>query len=1356
MNNFFLFLILVLHFISFGQTKSVFFYQFPDIKGLANNFTEQIYQDYCGYMWIANVDGLCRWDGKTLKHFKNNPKDSLSLPRGLCAAIEEDQQKKLWIGTESGLVIYNRIKNNFYRLNNDSLFKQCTYVIKADHHGNLWLWKWYGVIKLNPITGQYKVFPYQNKSGKKFTAYVPIALDKEDNVWVGFNDNLMVIDQKKSRSRLINLKNVIRSNIKTIFLDRLGSLWVSTYENGLWKSNNPSDYDNLQLQPVSIDNQTQKIIVNTFFQDSNNKLWLGSDKGLYYFNDNTFEKVCQTNLDSKPQLAGSISTILEDRSGYIWFGSHGMPIVYINYSKENFKRTLFVNQSLSPQKIISCFYWDKKDIVWIGTDHNGLFKYYIHNRKLKNFNIENGLLSDVILDIKPDNNGNLWMATWGNGLLRYTPSSNICKQFNERISGPAIFPGNNIKSIAVDNSTVWIGIHGEGLKCFDMVSEKVNPNVVWMIPNKPEFFRFINHIFKDSKARIWVSTEEGLCYINKNNCSDIKMEKLNINMCYEDQKGRIWAVGNTNTLFLFDEKTLQFRTIPIDDPFVTSIKSICSNHSDTLWFSSNNSIYSYSIITNAFARVYEADESSNNFFVYKAAVNLINNELLFGTTNGFISFYSTKINKQLIRSFFNFDNLYIMGQAASNKFDPSKANDTIILQSNQSIFNISYTAINLTNTGHLEYQYKLEGFDRSWIFNGTNNNVTFTNLNPGTYLLKIKYKQNNEQWIEANKVLTIIITPPFWKTWWFMSLSILLILFIIIYSIRYRINLIKKRNIELEKIVDERTQTIKISEQKLSEQNEMLVQMNTSLTSLNKTKDKLFSIISHDLKNQISSIISLSDSLVQYNSKYSNTERLSILQKLRTASSQFGDMLINLLSWSNSQTKGFDPKPEWLFANQIIEETLAPLQEAINQKSIQIQKQILVFSKVFTDKQFLQIIIRNLVVNAIKYSVKGGTITIIMDRKINQLVIRIADNGVGIDKERLSTLFNNDVNNSTRGTADEKGSGLGLQICKDLIEKYGGSIHVESEPNKETIFIIQTPDLQWNEDETSDLVNDSSLPTLQNIKNIITEQEQFETYEHLKEFKNKHILIIDDDPQLLESLTIFLSPIFKTSTADNGKTGLAEALQKLPDIIISDVMMPEMNGFEFCTNLKSDKNISHIPVILLTAEYTTESQVKGFDYGADHYLIKPVNNQLLLSIIINVIKKQEQIHQLVKTSITLQPIEITENPVDVKFMNDLIKYLDANLSTPSINADIISKHIGLSRTPLYNKIKSLTGLSVNDFVIQYKLKKSISYLIQTTYSISEVSDLCGFTSASYYTRCFTEHFKIPPTEYRKEKLNTIK
>jgi signal transduction histidine kinase/DNA-binding response OmpR family regulator len=864
-------------------------------------------------------------------------------------------------------------------------------------------------------------------------------------------------------------------------------------------------------------------------------------------------------------------------------------------------------------------------------------------------------------------------------------------------------------------------------------------------------------------------------------------------MVAQDRSNGIW-IASEGGLDKYDEGKGSFIRYSTKYGIPQALKSILAGSGNDLWIGSNQGV----LLVDGHSgklKIYDTNDGlPDNSFYQKAAMRSSHGDLFFGGNKGFTVFNPDSLKPLNVPDYFYFTDLSVNNESvAAGNAGPIKSvlafTDTLTLNPSQTFFTIGFATINLYAPGKTRYAYQLDGIQDQWIDVKEDRRISFMRLHPGSYTLRIRYTDTGGKWKMAGKTLQIIILPPWWQTWWFRLLVFVFISAAIIALFYARVASIKKRNKLLKSEVARRTadlnvvnaslieqydeiclqkeslevsheeikrQTDKIinQQQRIINQNHELENTVEKLEKLNSTKDYFFSILAHDLKDPVHALTEMMSFMKGNFKKIERREMEGYIDNMYNASAAVYELLINLLNWSRSQSRKIEHSPSGWSLREMIERSSRVLNAQIENKHIHLEIHVDTSHFVFADNNMMDTVFRNIISNAVKFTEYNGRIEINSAKNGDSLVVRITDSGVGMPASQIEKLFSLEKAGVSAGTAGEKGIGLGLVIAKEFIEINKGNIWVESTPEQGSSFYIQVP---ASDQQVGQLPLESPENPLFHSR-IAMDLWDTIPMEKLVKLKGKKILIVDDNREVRDYLKMILSDTFEIFEASNGRDALKIALEIPPSVIITDILMPDMNGLDFCRKIKEETVTSHIPVVFLTSQWYEDIQVSGYKAGADVYLTKPIKKELLVQVILNLLQNQERMHGSVLENILddkpFYQDASSVNKLDEQFLGQLVSLIESNIANPDLDARFLSKELATSRTLLYNKIKALTGQTVHEFIKSIRLRKSLKLLLEGNLSISQVAYEVGFNSHSYFDKCFIKQYKMGPKEYVNKKKNS--
>lgn len=1338
-------------------------------QGLSNSTIETIYQDSYGFIWFGTRDGLNRYDGYEMSVYANNSKDITSISDNFITCINEDKNRNLWIGTDNGLSRLNRQTNTFTRFKHDDQNKQSlsSNVISSivqDLKGNLWIGTYGGGLNVLNKENSFTSFRHLANDAKSLSDNRVSCLfrDRKDRLWIGTFNGLNLYDPRSKTFISFFSKNANSNKITSITSDINGKLWIGTEDNGV------SVFDPLTRTFRIITHQNGKVEslgsnqVKAILSDKKGNIWIGTINGglnLLKTNDSLFYRY-ENNPDDPESLSQrTISALLEDRQGNLWVGTHrgGINLYSSNTHKFKLYRQEANFNSLSYNDVRG-FYEDKKGNIWIGTDGGGLNLFNRDKRlfthyRFNNFNNQS-IGSDAVLDIMEDSKDNLWIATWGGGLNLLKPGHANFKRFMNNPSDLHSISSNFVQKTYEDHEGIlWIATYYGGLNYFNPITGKFtrfngdSSTGTYLTGNN------IISVIEDAKFNLWIATDDGglNCYDKKSHIMthyfNNEEKKPDIRILFTDRKGRFW-VGQKG-LYLFNESNRLFSNYT-DKAGLSSefIKGITEDDHGILWISTSNGLTQFNPVSKEFKKYNTGDGLQGMEFEANACLKAKNGEMYFGGLNGFNTFYPSQITiNQFIPPVYITDfQIFNKRVKAGEQGSPLKTDITqtseIHLAYNQSTFSFNFSALNYKTAENNQYAYKLENFDNEWHYAGKERKASYTNLSPGKYTFYVKGSNNDGVWNEKGASIIIIITPPFWDTWWFKLLISICILTGIITYYQFR------RKLELKKL----------EEKKKEEMHQVQLQF--------------FTNISHEFRTPLSLIMGPLEKLQQEDHHSVSNHYYKVIER---NANRLMDLIDELMDFRKTESGALKlnvmPGNLNLFLNEISEE----FSELAIQKNIRFDVRTPQgIEEVWFDRQVLEKIVINLIGNSFKYTPDGGIVTletlISLDnfkpsfenelllkneyKGRKYIYLRVADNGIGISKESIIHLFERYY----KITDSHLGSGIGLAFVKSLTILHKGSIYVYSERNKGTEIIIALPvgsedykrEERWIKDnkeigarlESIQHKYDFYHPSMDDTKQLSDETNGL--------FAVPEILVVDDNEELRKFIKDSLTPDYRITEAADGREALDMAKDEFPDLIISDVLMPGMDGIAFCRAVKSDIEISHIPFIMLTAKNALESRIEGTESGADFYFAKPLSIHLLKLTIRNIFNHKQKLKEKYTQDYHVEAKELVHSAKDKSFMDELIEVIESQITNPDMNIEYICTKIGMSRTKLYQKIKSITGQSTGEFIRSIRLKKAVQIMTHQDVPLTEVMYSVGIQTQSYFTKAFKKEIGKTPSQFLKD------
>jgi signal transduction histidine kinase/ligand-binding sensor domain-containing protein len=1070
--------------------------------GISSSIVSSITQDYKGFMWMGTYDGLNRYDGVNFVAYKNNPSDSTSLLSNHVRVVFEDRKRNLLVGTDVGLTQYDRDLNRFINFRYDkssALFGHNALVlsIAEDSIGNLWLATDKGLVYFDRENNTVKTYQHDPLSPESICdSYLDaLYIDKKGWLWIGATKGLDLFIPQTGNFKHLKTCKTHNETIGSIYFldikeDREGNIWFGSSDGLFCLESEPGGADyklvHFKNDPKDLNSLSNNRAKSLFF-DREGMFWIGTENGGINLFDRNTKRFSHFLIDEFNPMSlnnESIHSIAQDRNDNLWFGTYGGGI---NLAVKNsdfivhYKNLPGAQQSLS-RNIVSGFVEDRYNRFWIATDGGGFNLLNEKNGRFTRFNTDNlNIKSNAIISIAPGDGNQIWMGTWEGGLICYDYSDNSVKSFTTQNSG---IPENNIFALAKDAiGDFWLGTLGHGLIHY---KPKEGTFTSYTTENSALFNNKITLIKVSPQGQIYLGATSGFqvfspasnhfeTYENSKNDSN-SLSNNNVYDILIENDTCIW-IATQGGLNLFNPVKRKIKRCYTEDSLQNkSIQGLTTDKYGMLWLTTSAGITRYDYHTNKVKNFTVAEGLQSTDFKNGSILTTENGTILAGGTNGFNIINPGRIpeNKKapdvVITDFHIFNQKVSIGAQGSPLKKHISQTNKIILTYKQSVLTFFFAVLDYTNPQKNRYAYMMEHFDKGWIYCGNRKEATYTNLDPGKYLFHVKGSNNDGVWNETGTTLQIIITPPWWKTKtaWFVFISAFFCLFLLFYF--YRINQLNRKKIMLEKLVHERTSEIEEKNRVLSQQTDdlkerqLLIDLQTKdlfasnekLVALNKTKDKLISIIAHDLKNPFTTILGFCEILSRRYETMDDGRRKHILENVYKSALNLFKLLETLLDWARTQTGNIKCNPEEFVLNDIVDANILFVENLANEKKVDIKHNLKNGIVIYADKNMLNTVIRNLITNAIKFT-ENGTIRIEAEQGADAAKVMIQDSGVGISPENRAKLFNVGNSKSSFGTRGESGTGLGLLICKEFIERHGGVIGVESEQGKGSTFYFTIP-----------------------------------------------------------------------------------------------------------------------------------------------------------------------------------------------------------------------------------------------------------------------------------------------------------
>ena len=1304
--------------------------------GLSQGFVSAISQDHQGFLWVGTRDGLNRFDGFEFRHFKREINQAGSISGNEITCIHEDNANRLWVGTsKNGLNLFDREKEVWEQINlregeSDVPRLNSVSQLQEDVYGRLWV-----------KTHDHRLY----------------CVEVDENEVVS-TTNIAVsgtwYNNESSSYKMIVLKG--------------GDLLLSAYDTLMLLETAQKPFRIRAYEPFQkfVERYGRKQLLS-LAQHENGNTWFGTTTGIYQY----LEAEKRYEYYPLDDLAiGVVNELLFDRDDHLWFRK-GFEVFRISIKD--------LADEEQPTPVLICnegrvLFEDRSGIIWIGTIGYGLHKYVPQLQRFRH--VLKGQSVYQMLEVGQDS---IWLA------------GSLVDLKNQRDSAVSFSPllFRELRLVFGSNApnspkTIWLAhkqpesgedlyqlrLHRIDLKnkgrahydyvhrekprgsCQDCYTYSDRTGMVFVVsensilrfnPQKREFdqmlpFAFdanlggsgraINIVFEDQQGDFWIGTQGGIIRVNKalsevsriTTASGLSSDRV---LCfYEGTKGEMWIGTDGGGINRLDQATGAITYYLEQDGLPNNVVyGILADQKNFLWMSTNQGLSRFDPSTETF-RNYDIEYGlQSNEFNTNSILKRKDGSFLFGGMNGVTAFTPEEITEnptppQLVFTDFRLNNKSVNPSDSASIFKQSiSVCKEVVLEHHQNMFTMVYAALEYSIPGKNQYAYKLEGLNQEWIQAGHERQATFTNLDPGSYILRVKGSNNDGVWSEEEVVLGITVLPPWWLTWWAYTIYVLSTAAFLAAVAYFWLHRIRLRN----QLYYEEKETNRLRE-------------------LDQFKQRFIANITHEFKTPVSLVLGPVSQLLEQLVEESDREKLEAIYKGGQRLHDLVNQLLDLAKLEEGVLKSDLRHGDIvLYAKELVRyfEPMA----IVRQVTLSFESEVTV-SDVQFDFSALDKILANLITNGVKFCRPGGKVHVCIGRASEQeILIRVKDNGIGISEEAISRVFERFYQAQQSEARMADGTGIGLALVKELVQFLGGQILVSSKEGEGTVFSVRLP-----------VLNQKTMQPIryQMGSAELTKQDREETG---PENQDNILLVVEDSKDLQQYISSVASSNFEVVTADNGAQGLAKAMSLVPDFIILDIMMPEMNGLEVLARLKSDVTTSHIPVLMLTAQSTTETRIASFEAGADAYLSKPFNPAELLVRMKQIMQSRKVLQQKYQ-----YPGSQDEEPsgdlslLDRSFLERVKAHVMEGLNKSSYNTEDLAASMNMSRPHLYRKIKAITDQSISQYMRAVRLARSRELLGRGEFSVSEVAYSTGFSSNTYFSQCFKEQYGISPSDFMKK------
>jgi signal transduction histidine kinase/ligand-binding sensor domain-containing protein/DNA-binding response OmpR family regulator len=1341
--------------------------------GLSQGVVNSITQDDRSLIWFATEDGLNRFDGYTFKKFRHDPGNPQSIADNFIQCVFKDSDGTLWVSSRKGLLKFDQLREKFSIYRHD-FKKQPNYSINDVSHisegssKNLWV-SWYGsgFASFNKEKGTFIPYTPATFSGITSEKTICAVEDQFGLLWVGTQEGGVNVFQVsggavvKKIDRLSDPRHLPSVNVQSLAEDKFGNIWIGTSRGLVVFKRQENKFITFPNEKFSL----YHVNVMALFVDSMENLWIGTQgAGLFQLDLRQFSTRKETdfiftrfeNLSDFDVSTRTIQNIYEDKDNNIWIGMFGDGVYLVSSIKENFvkiQNKLYKSSALSYVSYYGITH-DLDGILWLGSDGNGIFKTDLNGQIIRNYTIESrcGLTDNAIISSFRDSKGRLWFGSYSQGVFLYDRTSDSFVNFRYRDADQSKAGGNDVRVIFEDSrKRMWIGTNRGGL-CLVNESEKYYENAPQF--DGPFSDGDVRSIAEDRSGNLWVGFYgDGLFSYSLNDSKVVRhgQQRINSDIVFSveaDRQGRIWVGTGGGGLYSFDpaKNTLDAYTEKTGLSNNT-VYALLIDNNDNVWASTNTGISKLDVLSKK-SRNYNVSDGlqEGQFNPGSAIFNEVGGYMCFGGTLGLNIFYPDNLKGELSNpeimltglSLFN-KPLNIDDSLDGNVVLPQVLSHTqkVTLPHDQNVVTFEFVGLNYSYPEKNIYAYKLDGLDSDWNYVGNQRTATYRYLVPGEYTFKVKVSTSEGNWNNDYASVRVEILPPFWRTNLAYALYTFVLLGVcgIVYHFTRR-QLKLRHRLKIEKT--QRKHERQLVQQKLG----------------------FFTEISHEFKTPLTLIIGpLEEMLSQERESTPNGRKLRVVYR---NAQKLLSLINKLLDYRKIETGNVVLKVREENVVDFINEIFITFKELADHKNINFrfqsdQPEI----NLWFDREKLEMVINNIISNSFKYIGKGNEIAVCVTRHVSEkypngrACIKIKDNGLGIPKKHLGNIFDWFHKGDTHGTMS---SGIGLSLAKKLVHLHKGEIFVDSIEGMGSTFTIKLP-MGKDHFKEGEIVEAGNLSSA-NEKFLHDEPSSQDSEVDVPSKKGfKSVLIIEDDVEIRNFLKDLFEKDYRIFEAENGKEALDSAVHNHPDLIISDVMMPEMDGIEFCRRIRNNIRTSHIPIILLTAKSGLSYQKEGMETGADAYIAKPFSPEILRLTVTNLLQSRETMMRYYRNLFVPDPIKSATasdasvkdpNALDEKFLQTIHEKLISHLDKADFNINELCDELHMSRSLVYKKVKTLTGLSPVEYVRSLRMQEAAKLLKTRNYKVFEVVYMVGFTDIKYFRQCFAKEFGYSPSDFIRQ------
>lgn len=1347
-----------------GQAPTHVFHPLSVEDGLSEGTVRSITEDIRGFMWFGTEDGLNKYDGYEFTVYKPDLNDTFSITNKFIKCFFNDSHGNLWVGTKEGINIYDHRLDRFYNFKSDH-YPALQYIkdeieeIREDKKGHLLIATAQGLYKITSMIKE----PQRLSASFKPHGYLSLAEDTMGDFYIGTRKGLIkfhpATNQFEDLSELDGY-----SYIRDMYLDSLNNLWLATVEGLKYIDITAKSLKQYDHNPADNNSINGNNIVSVI-PEKRGFLVAIDGSGLDFF-DPEHEKFYHYTKETRSQLnSNNITSIYKDSKGTLWAGTY---MNGINFSNVTTNFLVWVKNNSSSGKglksgIITGFLKDSRGTFWITTDGGGVFFRKKGSEHFLSYNTrspQSVLRSNATICVLEDQEKNIWISTYAGGLTRIAPDGKV-KIFTHDSKDSSSLAWDKVNALIEYNNEIWVSTYGMGISVYNKKTGKFRQYRSDRSDPASLPSDWTNYFLEDSKGTLWIASYKGFCkYLPEENRfrtypfnqESKAVDEHYVLDIYEDSDRNLWLGTNGGGLVFFDPNKETFRIYTTSDGLTANVvKAIIEDNNRQLWLATNNGLTRFSLDKRKGVTYTIHDGLPSASFSYHAKYKDEEGKIYFGANDGYVVIdpalsKETVVFPPVVLTGFKIFNVPVTPNA-KNSFLKTHISEAkkITLPYDQNSLSLKFASLNFSIPKQNYYSYKLEGFDKGWNYTGKSREAKYTNLDPGKYTFKVRASNHEKSWNEKSTGFSIIITPPFWKTWWFRLMSSGAMVFFVISFIYIRTRRIRLRNLWLQNQVRERTLKLQETNIALKEQTEtvleqrkelldkkyMLEKNNEKLAEYNEFQQKLIGIIGHDMRGPLQRFSALLNVMDETSP--------DSLQKLKENARSLSLLATDLLDWVSFQASKTEMDKEVFSWKDVWDKALKEIEPFREEKKVSVSVTHHKTGEHICGAVSIALAsLRNILSNALRFSETGGMIEVETGiLKGNYAGIRITDYGKGFDAVEVNKLIGGEGLSGMRSAPLQGGAGLGMTICNDMMKRCNGYIEAASFPGSGATFFIYLP-VADQPDGKAKFIEKETVTIEEDRLNLI---------------KDKKILLVDDDDELRWSLVKFLGKYLTVHEARSGEEALERIKENAPDLVLLDIRMSGISGIEVCRKLKGSGDTAHIPCLVISGETGENTRKEVFNAGADSFLPKPLSSE---EVLIQITTYFENHKKLIKRFFSENlPVEsLSQNEFNKEFLRKVVDLIEENLHSPDLTVEFLARETGLSKSTFYRKLKNLIPLSPNTLIKNIRMRKSLILLKEGKLNISEVSSELGFNHVSYFTTTFKKHFGFSPTQLKEKDRPT--